>query len=233
MTVDEERRSASTQIFVTGDVLDGDGVIALESSMEHHLNRVLRLGEGEYVSVSDGAGRWRLAGVIYAGGSLALEPAGPVVAKRRLHPPLTIATAIPKGDRVDWLVQKAVEIGVDTVQLLHTERSVVRWKAERAAKQVERLNRIAHEAARQSRRVWLPEVQPPVPVLDVLASSVVAEPGGRNVAAGDTSIAIGPEGGWSPRELANASARVQLGPNVLRTETAALVAATLCVSNSR
>ena len=72
-----------------------------------------------------------------------------------------------------------------------------------------------------------------MPVLDVLASSVVAEPGGRNVAVGDTSIAIGPEGGWSPRELANAGARVQLGPNVLRTETAALVAATLCVSNSR
>ena len=72
-----------------------------------------------------------------------------------------------------------------------------------------------------------------MPVLDVLALSVVAEPGGRNVAVGDTFIAIGPEGGWSPRELANAGARVQLGPNVLRTETAAVVAATLCVSNSR
>ncbi|MDG2234243.1 MAG: RsmE family RNA methyltransferase, partial [Ilumatobacter sp.] len=89
------------------------------------------------------------------------------------------------------------------------------------------------EAARQSRRVWLPEVRPPVPALDVLASSVVAEPGGRDIAVGDTFISVGPEGGWSPSELAIATAQVQLGHNVLRTETAVLVAATLCVSNSR
>ncbi|WP_394936968.1 RsmE family RNA methyltransferase [uncultured Ilumatobacter sp.] len=232
MTVDEERRSASTQIFVAGDVLDIDGPIVLDSDVEHHLTRVLRLSEGERVSVSDGVGRWRLAAVIQAGGFLALEPVGPVVVTPRPHPPLSIATAIPKGDRVDWLVQKAVEIGIDTVQFLHAERSVVRWKAERAAKQVERLNRIAHEAARQSRRVWLPEVRPPVPALEVLASSVVAEPGGRDIAVGDTFISIGPEGGWSPSELAIAAAQVHLGHNVLRTETAVLVAATLCVAYS-
>ena len=57
MTVDEERRSASTQIFVAGDVLDIDGPIVLDSDTEHHLTRVLRLSEGERVSVSDGVGR--------------------------------------------------------------------------------------------------------------------------------------------------------------------------------
>lgn len=229
--MDEERRAASTQIFVATDVLDVDGPITLDSDTEHHLTRVLRLRDGEHVSVSDGAGRWRLTTVVQTGSSLRLEPASAVAVATRAHPPLTIATAIPKGDRVDWLVQKAVEIGVDTVQFLHAERSVVRWKAERAAKQVDRLNRIAHEAARQSRRVWLPEVRTPVAALDVLPTSVVAEPGGRRVGAGDTFVSIGPEGGWSPGELENARDQVQLGPNVLRTETAVLVAATLCVGS--
>jgi 16S rRNA (uracil1498-N3)-methyltransferase len=231
VTVDEDRRSASTQIFVAPDVLDVDGPITLDSDTEHHLTRVLRLRDGESVSVSDGAGRWRLTAVTQAASSLGLEPVSAIVVTPRAHPPLVIATAIPKGDRVEWLVQKAVEVGVDTVQFLHAERSVVRWKAERAAKQIDRLNRIAHEAARQSRRVWLPEVCSPVAALDVLSTSLVAEPGGRTVVAGDTFVSIGPEGGWSPNELEMAADQVQLGPNVLRTETAVLVAATLCVAN--
>ncbi len=231
MTVDEARRSAATQIFVPSDVLDVDGPIALDSDTEHHLSRVLRLRDGERVSVSDGAGRWRLAAVTLSGKSLGLEPTSAVAETQRERPTLTIATAIPKGDRVDWLVQKAVEIGVDTVQFLHAERSAVRWKADRAVKQVDRLTRIAREAARQSRRVWMPEVRAPVPAADVLSTSLVAEPGGRSVVAGDTFVSIGPEGGWSPNELESAADQVQLGPNVLRTETAVLVAATLCVAN--
>lgn len=231
MTVDEERRSAATHVFVDADVLDTDGAVALDSDTEHHLSRVLRLRAGEHVSVSDGAGRWRLAVVADSGGGVQLEPVSAVVEAARTRPLLTIATAIPKGDRVDWLVQKAVEIGVDTVQFLHAERSAVRWKPERAAKQVERLNRIALEAARQSRRVWLPEVRSPVSASEVLATSVVAEPGGRSVVADDSFVSIGPEGGWSPEELEVAVDQVQLGPNVLRTETAVLVAATLCVAS--
>lgn len=230
MTVDEQRRAASTQIFVDADTLDTDGLIVVDSETEHHLARVLRLRDGERVSVSDGAGRWRLAAVTHVERAFGLEPVGAIIAAPRSHPLLTIATAIPKGDRVDWLVQKSVEIGVDVIQFLHAERSVVRWKPERAAKQVERLTRIAHEAARQSRRVWLPDVRLPVTARDVLPLAVVAEPGGRSIAAGDHSVAIGPEGGWSSDELETAAEQVELGPNVLRTETAVLVAATLCVA---
>ena len=231
MAVDAERRAASTQIFVSSDILDIDGPIALDDDTEHHLARVLRLRDDERVSVSDGAGRWRLAAVAVAGSALRLEPVSAVAVTERPYPPLTIATAIPKGDRVDWLVQKAVEIGVDTVQFLHAERSAVRWKPDRAVKQIARLNRIALEAARQSRRVWLPEVRSPVPAVEVLPTSVIAEPGGRSVATTDTTVSIGPEGGWSPSELEMAAEQVRLGPNVLRTETAVLVAATLCVAN--
>lgn len=231
-TFDEDRRAAATQVFVDAAVLASDGLVALDSDAQHHLDRVLRLREGERVAVCDGQGRWRLAVVVGSGDSFRIETDGAMHTVERTRMPLRLATAIPKGDRLDWLVQKAVEIGADTIQLLHTDRSVVRWKADRAAKQLERLRRIALEASRQSRRVWLPEVLAPVDASEVLSTSVAAEPGGRSVVPTDNSIAIGPEGGWSTDELKMASDQVQLGHNVLRTETAAIVAVTLYVTKS-
>ena len=235
MAVDETRRTASTHVFVDAEVLDVDGVVALDSETEHHLSRVLRLRSGEHVTVSDGAGRWRETTVASAAelGTIGfrLEPTSGVVTVPRPYPSLTIASAIPKGDRVEWLVQKAVEIGVDTLQLLHSDRSAIRWKPERTAKQMVRLRRIAIEAARQSRRVWLPTVLPPSDALAVLPAAAVAEPGGRAVGPDDNVIAIGPEGGWSSAERKISREQVTLGSNVLRTETAVLVAATLYVAH--
>lgn len=230
MTVDDARRAASTQIFVAPEILDAEAHVELDGETEHHLGRVLRLRSGEQVSVSDGVGRWRLAAAVRDGNALRLEPISPVYVTDRDGPELTLVTAIPKGDRVDWLVQKTVEIGIDTIQFVHAEHSVVRWKPERAAKQIDRLSRIALEAARQSRRVWLPRVVAPVGAASALLECVVAEPGGRAVGAGDTSVAVGPEGGWSKAELEMSSDQVELGSNVLRTETAGVVATTLCVA---
>ncbi len=82
----------------------------------------------------------------------------------------------------------------------------------------------------QSRRVWLPEIAGPFPAADVLPEGVAAEPGGRAVTVADRLIAIGPEGGWTPDELALAQDRVELGDAILRVETAALVA---CVEMGR
>ena len=82
----------------------------------------------------------------------------------------------------------------------------------------------------QSRRVWLPEISGPVPAVEVLPGFAVAEPGGRPLTEADTAIAIGPEGGWSPKELEVAASTVSLGPHVLRVETAAVAAAVLMVS---
>src|SRR5262249_4480464 len=129
--------------------------------------------------------------------------------------------------RLDWLVQKVTEVGVTRLVLLAAERSVVRWDDERAPRQLDRLRRIAAEAAMQSRRVWLPALCGPTPATDVLTTCAVAEPGGRALSASDRAMAIGPEGGWSPAELAMAADRVSLGEHVLRVETAAIVAATL------
>jgi 16S rRNA (uracil1498-N3)-methyltransferase len=207
-------------------VVDDVASAQLDASAVHHLARVLRLRGGEPVTVTDGAGRWRPASFTGEG----VEAAGDVVVETRPDPLFTIAVAPPKGDRLEWLVAKCTEIGIDRLVLLDADHSVVRWPEDRLARQLERLNRIATEAAMQSRRVWLPEICAPTPAVDVLGRFAAAEPGGRAVTAADTAIAVGPEGGWSPRELDAAASTVSLGPNVLRVETAAIAAAVLMVS---
>jgi 16S rRNA (uracil1498-N3)-methyltransferase len=222
----DRRRAAAHVLLDTASSADLDAtVIVPDTRTDHHLRRVLRLAGGAVVSVTDGAGRWRLTEVAPSG----LAATSDVVADPRDRT-LTIAAAIPKGDRLDWMVQKCTELGADRIVLLDAERSVVRWKADRAARQLARVQRIADEATRQSRRVWRTEVSGPVPALDVLPTACAAEPGGRPVRAlGDVDVvAIGPEGGWSDDELAAARATVDLGPHVLRVETAALAATTLC-----
>jgi 16S rRNA (uracil1498-N3)-methyltransferase len=193
---------------------------SLDEGSAHHLFRVLRVGDGELVTVTDGAGRWRECRAV-AGG---LEPAGPALGIERRPARLTVAVALPKADRPEWLVQKLTELGIDRIVLLHAERSVVRWEGERAQRHVGKLRRTAVEALQQSRGIWLPEIVGPVRSLDVLAGMVAAEPGGRLLAPTDREIAIGPEGGWTESELAAASDCVTLGPTVLRIETAAVAA---------
>jgi 16S rRNA (uracil1498-N3)-methyltransferase len=197
----------------------------LDDPSEHHLRRVLRLRDGEPITITDGAGGWRRA--TYSSGRIDLD--GDVVVEPAPDPPLTLAVAPPKGERAEWLVQKCTEAGVDRIVWLDAERSVVRWDGDRAERHLARLRRIATEAALQSRRVWLPGLDGPVPAAEVLPLAAVAEPGGRTVRAGDTTIAVGPEGGWSDDESKLAASHVSLGPNVLRVETAAVVAVTLMV----
>jgi 16S rRNA (uracil1498-N3)-methyltransferase len=194
-----------------------------------HLLRVLRLRDGEAVTVTDGAGRWRTCAVTGA----SIVPTGKVHVVDRPEPPRTVAVAPPKGERLEWLVGKCTEVGVDRIVLLDADRSVVRWKGERADKQLERLRRIAVEASMQSRRVWLPELVGPVHAVDILRSAAVAEPGGDPVTSDVDTIAVGPEGGWSPAELAAAGRTVSLGDQILRVETAAVAAAVLMVDQSR
>jgi 16S rRNA (uracil1498-N3)-methyltransferase len=121
-------------------------------------------------------------------------------------------------------VQKLTELGVDRVVVLEADRSVVRWSHDRAMKNAARLRRIALETMHQCRAVWLPSIEGPIDAADLLSTAVVAEPGGRAMVAEDRAIAIGPEGGWSERELAVARDRVTLGESILRVETAAITA---------
>lgn len=189
----------------------------------HHLSKVLRIRPTDVVTVSDGRGRWSRASL--AGVRLALQ--GEIVDEGP-PAPVAVAAAVPKGDRCEWMVQKLTEVGVTELVLVECERSVVRWSVDRAERQVERLRRVAREAAMQSRRVWLPEITAPV-AFDAAASrpgAVLAEPGSGPLGADASLVVIGPEGGFSPAELGELP-RVGLGPTVLRVETAALVAAVL------
>jgi 16S rRNA (uracil1498-N3)-methyltransferase len=188
----------------------------------HHLARVLRLSVGDPLTVSDGEGRWRACRF-----DDRLRDDGPIHTLPVASPPVTIAFPPVKGERPEWTVQKLTEIGVERIVLLEVDRGIVRWEGERGTRHLERLRRVAREAAMQSRRVWLPVLEGPRSVRSLIEEgAALAEP---TAAAGPTlsnsTIAIGPEGGWSPEELAAATVRVRLATTVLRVETAALVAA--------
>jgi 16S rRNA (uracil1498-N3)-methyltransferase len=196
------------------------------SSDEHHLSRVLRLRKGERVVASDGRGSWRSCR--YTGSPPWLEPEGETGYVVPSSPRVTIGFTPVKGDRPEWVVQKLVEVGVDRIVVLRAERSVVVWEGERGAHAVDRLSRIAAQAAAQSRRAWIPAVEG-VATLAELASSVpvvLAQRGGGPLELGPLLL-VGPEGGWTDDELALASATVGLGTGVLRAETAAIVAGAL------
>lgn len=202
-------------------VVDDVDVPVLADADAHHVFRVLRVADGDIVSVTDGNGRWRLCRA--TGGSL--EVAGDVAVEPRPASPVTIGLAIPKQDRPEWIVQKLTELGVDRIVLLHADRSVVRWEAARAGKHLAKLAKVAVEAVQQCRRVFVPEVAGPVPALAFLPTALAAEPGAHPEPVDGRAVAIGPEGGWSDRELAAAAGCVSLGPTVLRVETAALLVA--------
>jgi 16S rRNA (uracil1498-N3)-methyltransferase len=152
---------------------------------------------------------------------------GEVERTARPDPPVTVAFAVVKGQRPEWAVQKLTEIGVDRIVPLLAARSVVRWPRGESAGQVVRLRRVAREAAMQSRRVWLPEVTGVTPFGEVAAQpgAALAHPGGGPPSLHRPVLLVGPEGGWDGGELDAGLPLVGLGPSVLRTETAAVVAA--------
>jgi 16S rRNA (uracil1498-N3)-methyltransferase len=194
----------------------------------HHLERVLRLRVGETVTASDGRGGLRVCTFAAAGG--ALEPAGAVSMEPPPSPPIGVGFALVKSEKPEWIVQKLTEVGVDRIVPFTAERSVVRWDEAKAARNLERLRRVAVEAAMQSRRRWLPSVEPVVPFASVVVGDGVAlaDAAGEPPALDRPTILVGPEGGWSDAERAAASGRfVRFGPTVLRAETAAVAAGVL------
>ena len=194
----------------------------------HHLRRVLRLRDGDDLTVADGAGSWRACRF-----GDALEPVGDIVTVAPPDPALTLAVALTKGAKPELAVQKATELGMDRIVLFTSERSIPRWDDARTAKQLDRLRRVAREASMQCRRVRIPSVEG---LLDVaktraLPGAALADMGATPY-AGETTILVGPEGGWTAEERVDLPA-VGLGPHVLRAETAAIAAATLMAAHHR
>jgi 16S rRNA (uracil1498-N3)-methyltransferase len=197
---------------------------------------VRRLREDESVTVADGAGTWRPYTVVHARrGAVDLRARSEPVVEPQLEPRLAVAFAVTKGAKPDLVVQKLTELGVDRIAPLEARRSVPRWRSDRAGAAVARLQRVAVEAAAQSRRARVPEVETPVPVAALAGRPglVVADPAGDGVDRislppnGEWTLVVGPEGGLEPGELdeLRAAARLGVGPHVLRAETAAIAGA--------
>ncbi|MCX6622903.1 MAG: RsmE family RNA methyltransferase [Acidobacteria bacterium] len=219
------------------------GTAELHGEDAHHLTRVLRVEQGQKYELSDNQSVWL--------GEVETARKDLVVFRllERLHreaPParITLYVALIKFERLEWLIEKATELGVESIIPIQTARA--EEGLERAApKRVERWRKIALEASQQSRRIHLARVEDPARFRDALTADAPVrlfadETGGPNLLdalppARDPStpiaILIGPEGGWTDpeREAAHAAGwtSVSLGPLILRTETAALAAVTL------
>ncbi len=216
-----------------------EGSVQIAGAEAHHLLHVLRLGVGDEVMLFDGRGdefRASIANVSRQEVECIIEERS--AADRELAFDLTLGVALPKGDRQRWLVEKAVELGVTQIIPLRCDRSVVRG----SDRPSERLQRAVIEASKQCGRNRLAEIAPAADFVDWVDRTPV---GGLRLFAHPAAskpiqdllvynvltkvdIAIGPEGGFSQEEFALARTAgwhpVNLGPRLLRVETAALAA---------
>jgi len=220
----DELRTSAAHCFVT----DLQNPILEELDL-HHLRKVLRVRDGERITLSDGNGQWCSAYFTKSGilrdGEIFLAP----------HPAHSRIAVVPlKGDRTELVVQKATEIGISEIVIVEpTARSVVRWDERKQKSEMQRLGRIAREASMQSRRVFLPHVTGPKPIKELAGDGFsVAEPGATGIFSG-LSVLIGPEGGFTEEELGLFNGSVDLGQTILRAETAAIVASALVMANAK
>ena len=216
--------------------------LALPDTASAHLLRVLRLGVGDSCVLFNGDGfdyACRITAAGKRGGEVEVLSARAVDRESALR--IVLLQGVARGEKMDWILQKATELGVSAFVPVTSERSEVRLDAARAAKRLGHWQGVIGSACAQSGRAVVPAISAPTSLadavsglpgdalrltLDPMAEAVVrglADPDGRSVV-----VAIGPEGGWSPRDRAVlADGRftgLRLGPRILRTETAGIAA---------
>ncbi len=210
----------------------------LDAEQSRQARSTLRLRPGAQIVVLDGSGAEAVA-TITGLRKEAVSWRVDSVSHPARQPPirLRVALALLRGERFDWAVQKLTEVGVERITPLAAERCVVSFPvAADWARRADRLNRVIREAAEQSERVTLPRLDSPVSLpqlLDqgptvVLVERADAAPIATLPLTADLTLAVGPEGGWSPGELRMIAERAKaaaLGRLILRAETAAIVAA--------
>lgn len=215
---------------------------------QHYLQRVLRLRAGQAIEVFDGAGRRfaaRVGALSQRGAHLLLGEALAATPESPLR--VTLAQCLSSAEKMDWTIEKAVELGVHRIVPIASARSVVRLDAERAARRVEHWRRLIGAACAQCGRDTLPGIDAPQPLAHWLDArsraheAVVLVPGAATrlatlaLAGPEVDLLVGPEGGLADDELAAAVragfAAASLGARVLRTETAGLAA--LAILQSR
>lgn len=228
--------------FIVPFELIGANSAVLEGDLHRHISRVLRLGPGDTLILCDGGKEYSAIITAVDNRSVTVD----ITDSRELpHSgsvmPITLIQGLPKGEKFDFIIQKATELGVASIIAFHASRSVVRISPSQAGNRVARWRKIAAEAARQSERVDIPEI--------VLAENLgdALRMGKRSVnlilferekerrlhemldgstVPRDLALLVGPEGGFSDGEVSSVVASgftaVSLGQRILRTETASL-----------
>ena len=223
--------------------------VTLTGPEGHHAAAVRRLRAGERADVSDGAGRLAEGVVTAVARDSVTLAVRSVVAVPSPDPRITVVQALPKGDRGELAVELMTEVGVDSVIAWAAERCVTRWHGDRGTRALGKWQSTAREAAKQSRRAWLPEVTGPATLPDiaerasaaaqtiVLAADATAPLSDLPLPGeGEIVLVVGPEGGISPAERAalatTGAIAARLGPTVLRTSTAGAAAAAVLLART-
>lgn len=234
-----------TRVHVDAVLVPGQRA-RLEGSAANHVTRVLRARVGDELTLFDGRGseygarieEFRKEAVVVAvGEERAVDRESPL--------PLTLAQGVSRGERMDWVVQKATELGVSRIVPVMTERTVVRLDEQQAQKRTQHWRAIAVAACEQSGRNRVPEITAPLGFHEVMRADtgtraptrLLLSPTGQlrlddlEKPTGGVVVLIGPEGGLTDSEQEQALGAgflpLRLGPRILRTETAAIAALTI------
>jgi len=230
-----------TRVYVDQDLAPGC-IVELPPETASHLAKVLRARTGDQIILFRGDGREYLGAVESVRGARVTASVGNGSFVDRESPlGVTLVQCVPRGDRMDFIVQKATELGVTRIVPVLSQRSVVRLDPAQAESKAAHWRAVALNACEQCGRNRLPTVDAPIALVNYLGDSAgaalrwVLEPetlpqGAVPAIAGGVEVAIGPEGGFAAEELdafrIAGFLRLGLGPRILRTETAAIAALT-------
>ena len=218
--------------------------LALPQAAAHHAVRVLRLRNGDAIVLFDGQGGEYPATLRLDGRDAWAETAAHDTREAELAGSITLVQGLPSGDKMDWIIEKAVELGATRVVPIAAQRSVLQLTGERQARRLTHWRRVATAASEQCGRNRIMQVEGPLTLRQWLATAgpapgLLCHPGAAHDLRGALApltaapgqapglrLLVGPEGGWTDDELAAALAHgaqaVRFGPRVLRTETAGL-----------
>lgn len=226
--------------------------ISITGDLLVHLRNSLRVTVGEILLIGNGQGsRYRAEITDVSKRAITGRILETIQEPPRRTPRLTLGQSLLKGEKMDWVVQKAVELGVDELVPVESRHSVVQLKADRVDHQLTRWQRIAVEAAQQSEQWRVPTITAPQSLATLLKNRAIGTVtlmlaerlDGKSLQAvplpqdvtGSVLILIGPEGGWSKEEMGLVEQAgiqpITLGPHILRAETAAI--ATISILQSR
>lgn len=230
--------------FVEDGQINGSWIIITNRDDLYHISKVMRFRVGTKLVCVDGKGHDYLSEITQiTKQAVHCKVLKIMPSQGEPKTQLIVAQALPKGERWDWVLQKGTELGVTQFIPFTSERTVVKVHPEKVAKKRERWQRIVKEAAEQSGRGIIPEVSRPISWSELLSylektetAWIAYEKGGKSLqscmqqlsTSNQIVLIIGPEGGFSEQEIESAvhagAIPITLGPRILRTETASLVA---------